>query len=139
MKFTLTIDGNKYTATYTGYTARLWREQFRTDLLLTLTEANAKIISACGAADMSLMSDDMFTGLCVESITPELLEKIAWVLLATTAHDNGEDFPLYEHWLDSVENYNEMLYVAITGFHYMMGNVPVESSKAPQTQKKTLA
>lgn len=141
MKFAITIDGKKHEAGYTGYTARIFREQFGKDLFKEIQSAEANMIYAHSQAKekgLDVKNTALFLGLIVETVTPELLEKLCWCALATGERLKGNlSFPLFNEWLDQIDNYNDMLMTGASVFLIVSGIVTtVEMNTAEDDKKK---
>lgn len=126
MRFNLVINEKELTACYTGKTARVYREQFKSDILSDISEASSKYFQKYAEAVkegiLDLENELVFTTLCVQAIGSEQLEKFTWACIYA---QDQEHTPLYERWLDSVEDYQLMLVWAVICFQTMIGNNPI--------------
>lgn len=133
MKFGLTLDGKKYKAQYTGKTCRLYREQFVRDFLVDVQEGQEKFLIKTlerlgeqvkkESDDSTEITEDNLNGLVlyqvyIDTLGTELLEHVMWACLYSADPKIG----LYETWIDSIENYPEMLMEAINCFQIVIGN-----------------
>ncbi len=136
MEITIRIDDKELTARYNGATALLYRDSFRSDILLDVSEAKKRV-------DTELI-DKMTNGveltnpevenIIVRNVTTELLEKLLWACLKTA--DNG--IKDYRSFIGNVENYNAMIGASISVYELIVyGNQPtVEIEKGEEETKK---
>lgn len=130
MKFNLIIDNEKSVCKFTGKTARIYREQFGSskeprDLMIDMNEGASKlrVLIADVLKDQSnvnQLSDGEFIGAIITAITPERLEQMLWSCLYV---GSDEDFPLYNDWLDSIEDVAQMDVAAATCYLTMHGDI----------------
>lgn len=116
MKMTITIDGEKIIAAYTGRTARIYREQFHKDLLEELGEAYGRlIVKYAEASEHGIeVSDEAFMLLTIDAVTPAVLEQIVW---ACVYPGMGSEYTLFEEWLDGIDDYNKLMTCGAALFH----------------------
>ncbi len=136
MRFNVTLNDKTYKAQYTGQTCRIYREQFYSDFLLDVQVAQEKFLLV--ALERFAKNDDeekqkepqekavtvpeidglILYKLYIEILGTELLEHILWACMASADSRIG----LYESWIDSIENYPEMIMEAVNCFQIVIGN-----------------
>lgn len=136
MEITIRIDDKEMTARYNGATALLYRDSFRSDILLDVSEARKKV-------DAELI-DNMTQGrdltnaevenIIVRNVTTELLEKLLWACLKTADSTIKE----YRSFISGVDNYNAMIGACINVYELIVyGNQPtVQIEKDEEETKK---
>lgn len=138
MEITIRIDDKEMTARYNGATALLYRDSFRSDILLDVSEARKKV-------DAELI-DNMTQGrdltnaevenIIVRNVTTELLEKLLWTCLKTADNTIKE----YRSFISGVDNYNAMIGACINVYELIVyGNqptVPIEKDEEDTKKKK---
>lgn len=121
MKFELDFPEGKMTAGYTGRTARIYREQFGRDIMIDLADISAKVfagfMNGAKMGTLDLNDSVQVAGYSIQTIGGENLERLLWAAL----YSCNEDFPLFDSWLDSVEDYPEMLQWAYVAYGHMIG------------------
>lgn len=134
MRFNVSIDDNDYRCAYIGKTARLFREQFRKDLQLTVGEKMGDYVKLLTETKDEVTDDPIaLLGILVKAISPEFAEKILWACLYAENPETG----LYEEWLDGVENYPDVLAAGALAFQVVAGAfTTVESSEATSEDSK---
>lgn len=135
MKFDITLNNKSQSGAYTGKTARIYREQFNEDLIISLSKASERFYLEYfnRKQESKELSEMEFFALIVESVTPQFLERVLWV----TLYSAGSITDLYTKWLDSIDDYPEALSAAAVAFQYMLGNIPIEKPKKKTTAKRT--
>lgn len=142
MRFNLVVNDKDVTAQYTGKTARIYREQFKHDLIEDIGKSSRmyfqKYAEAMKEGILDLENEAVYTTLCVTAVGAEQLEKYMWACIYA---QNDIDTPLYEKWLDSVEDYQLMLLYAVICFQTMIGNNPIveaeEKVETSENEKKS--
>ncbi len=121
MKFELEFPDGKMTGGYTGKTARIYREQFGRDIMVDIAEASAKVfggyMTAAKLGTIDLENEVQVTGFSIQTLGGEFLERILWAAL----YSCNDGFPLFDSWLDSIEDYPEMLQYAYIAYGRMIG------------------
>lgn len=123
MRFDVVIDGQTKRAAYIGKTMRVFREQFKQDLQLLTGEKMTEylmLLAQCKAEmeESNLADDDnVQLGIVIKGITPEFAEKVLWACL----YAEDDSMPLYEDWLDTIEDYPTMLLYGAICFQVVAG------------------
>lgn len=129
MRFNVIIDDKTVPARYTGKTARLYREQFHKDIFETLAEIAGDFIPAMGDVQkiqgLDIETPGVLAAVSMKAIGPKNLEELTWAAIAA----ENLSTPLFEDWLDTIEDYQTFLYNATMVYHYMAGNVPLVKSE----------
>lgn len=131
MKFTVVVDNKRLNCSMTGKTARIYREQFKRDLLLDLTQGWAKVVLQYielkeAVTDQRALNDGAMLQTIIQAITPEVLEQMLWAAL----YCGGSVRIGYTEWLDTVENYEETIMTGATAFLTMHGSIqPTEQAE----------
>lgn len=151
MRFEVTLNDKKYKAQYTGKTCRIYREQFYGDFLLDIQTGQEKFLRS--ALERFRSGEDKETEnkelneevsvpeidalilykLYIEVLGTELLEHILWACMASADSRIG----LYEQWIDSIDNYPEMLMEAVNCFQIVIGNRSIVDAEAQSTEENT--
>lgn len=112
---TLEIDGKEYVATYTGATARLYRNRFHEDLLKSINEKQklfvVKLIEYSNAGIE--LDESEVTAILIDTIGAEILEKITWAVIATTNKIKGLSYMDYEQFMDRIDDYPSFIGVCV--------------------------
>ena len=136
MEITVKIDNKDYVAKYNGATALLYRDTFRADILLDVTEAKKKVDAELInlMAEGKDLTDFEVQDIIIRNVTTELLEKMLWVCLKS-ADKSIKD---YRSFISEVDNYNTMIGASINVYELIVyGNQPtVEIEKSEETSKK---
>lgn len=69
--------------------------------------------------------------LYIEALGTELLEHILWACMASADSKIG----LYEQWIDSIDNYPEMLTEAVNCFQIVIGNRSIVNAEGQSTEE----
>ena len=149
MRFEVTINDKKYKAQYTGKTCRIYREQFYGDFLLDIQTGQEKFLQSVlekfrsgehkesdnkePDEDVSVPEIDglILYKLYIEALGTELLEHILWACMASADSKIG----LYEQWIDSIDNYPEMLTEAVNCFQIVIGNRSIVNAEGQSTEE----
>lgn len=133
------IDGKEIVCTYTGATARIYRNKFHSDLLLDLNRTQAEFIkrlSEFASAEMEL-KDIEVTALLIETIGTEMLEKITWCTVATTNKLKKGNYVDYDRFIDSIEDYPSFIGWAVGVYELLVyGNETIVEPDKDETKKK---
>lgn len=147
MRFKIEIDGKTRNACYIGRTFRLYREQFGKDLLLDVGETQTNFLKNAlelinekkliASKDTETETDDTLDVTpidiyqCYLEQGATFFEQFIWACLASAERS----FPLYEDFLDSIENYPSFLFSAIDAFQIVTGNSSIVEPATPSSEE----
>lgn len=136
---TITIDGTDYQASYKGITARMYREQFHSDLIVDLDNAQTKINESI---KKMVENGDEFNPentpmLVVKCVGEKTLTQLLWASIQGEMTLNKKGFIDYQSFIDNTENYQELIGKAIEVYEMMIySNIPTVKSEDTEVKKK---
>lgn len=149
MRFGVTLNDKKYKAQYTGKTCRIYREQFYGDFLLDIQNGQEKFLKTAlerfagngyeeneeAPKEMAAPEIDglILYKLYIDVLGTELLEHILWACMASADSRIG----FYKDWIDSIENYPEMLMEAVNCFQIVIGNRSIVDAEGTTVEEST--
>lgn len=138
METTIRIDDKEMLARYNGATALLYRDTFRSDILLDVSEAKKKVDAELieSLTEGKELTDFEVQDIIIRNVTTQLLERLLWVCIKT-ADSTVKD---YRSFIGNVDNYNAMIGASINVYELIVyGNQPtveIEKDDNEQSKKK---
>lgn len=138
---TITIDGKEYEASYKGITARVYREQFHSDLIVDLMEAQQKMLEAIQeeAKKGTEFTDEKFIMLTVKTIGEELLTQFLFASIQGELKLKGKRGLNYRSFVDNVEDYDTFIGACVGVYQilsYAGQSTEKEKEQETETKKK---
>lgn len=144
MNKTVIIDGKEYNAVYKGITARLYRENFQSDLFVDLNNVangfqdNLKdLLKNSQSIDPNSVELSM---MIIEQGGSYFMEKIAWCAIYSGYALNKESFMSFQSFIDNVDDYASLMSAGISVYELMIyGNTTIEEpekEKGDESKKK---
>lgn len=140
MIITLTINKKKYSASYKGITARLYREAFRKDLILELNEMQKRIFDVIIKSNKDNFTEEDALNNIIVGAGTEALFKLLWASVqGEQLLQNKEPLPSFQRWTDE-SDYNDILAASLSVYNMMVYSgqsvATSESKEAKNTSKK---
>lgn len=102
----ITIDGKEYKTTLKGVTARLYREQFRSDLLVDMNNAQKNPVQAIAEnMESKKFAQGEIGDLMLSAIGETFLTQLAWACIAGELLLTNKPVPTYVALTDNIEDY----------------------------------
>ncbi len=125
METTLVIDNKEYKAVYSGKTARLYRENFNSDLMIDIQEAQLRYQDALRyhVQEGIELNEAEMSVIVIKNIGEDLLCKMTW---ASIQAGGNKGMKAYTTFIDKVEDYNGFIEQAMDWFGFVVnGGQPI--------------
>lgn len=118
---TFEVDGIQYKGSYKGITARIYREQFHSDLLIDINDLEVKVNQAIREKieNQEAITETSLVMLIVENAGEEKLTRLLWAAIQGEQLLSGRSGIDYQSFIDNVEDYPELIGQSVAVYNMM--------------------